>query len=373
MNLLSITLFSWLVVTAVLTWFVPRKYSSHFIALSTILFLYYFAGISLLILLLSTLFVYFFTSRSRANAAILLTLIAFIASVFVYFKIRSDSNMFGGGVESLIPLGLSYYTFRQIHYIFEKIKGKLPVHSFPDYLLYIFFLPTFIVGPINRFPQFLRDLRRRRPDQAYFSSGLERIVYGYAKIIILADFLVNLKLQFLLNQNVSETTFLYAYLQSWIRWMNLYFQFSGYSDIAIGFSLLMGFRVMENFNYPFLAVNINDFWKRWHISLTSWVRDYIYMPVVSKTRNRTIAIILAMVIIGLWHEFSLRYVLWGAYHGAGIAVWQWFGRIKMVESKSKGLKLLFKGISIAITLNFVVMSFYVTSYIYQYLIAFWGN
>src|SRR5690606_22484260 len=98
----------------------------------------------------------------------------------------------------------------------------------------------------------------------------------------------------------------------------LYFKFSGYSDIAIGVSRLLGFRVMENFHYPFIAQNIGDFWKRWHISLSSWCRDYAYMPVWSRLRNGALAALASMLILGLWHELSWRYLAWGLYHGAGI-------------------------------------------------------
>jgi alginate O-acetyltransferase complex protein AlgI len=103
---------------------------------------------------------------------------------------------------------------------------------------------------------------------------------------------------------------------------NLYFQFSGFSDIAIGFARLLGFRVMENFNWPFLQKNISDFWRCWHISLTSWCREYIYTSVIATTRSPALGVLATLIAIGLWHEVSLRYLAWGFYHGLGIIVWQ---------------------------------------------------
>ena len=122
--------------------------------------------------------------------------------------------------------------------------------------------------------------------------------------------------------------FLQAYLNSVVSWANLYLQFSGYSDIAIGVAALAGFEIMENFKFPFLAKNINDFWSRWHISLTSWCREYVFQPSVSFTRKPLLSVALTMVILGLWHEISLRYILWGLYHAIGIALWHQYQKIK---------------------------------------------
>ena len=371
MNFLNITLFAWFFLTSLLNWLVPRKYQLHFMIFSTAVFMFVFAPASLVILLLSSIAVYSLMQKDKKNLSIGLTLIALISSVFIYYKVKTDFSFLIGEPNALIPLGLSYYSFKQIHYIFEIFKNKLRKHGLLEFLSYMFLLPTLIVGPINRFPEYLRDIKRRRFDTNNLSEGLERIIHGYAKIIILANFLVMTVFQYFSIALFQDNPYVLSYLRSWFTWMNLYFQFSGYSDIAIGLSLISGFRVMENFNSPFLAENINDFWKRWHISLTSWVRDYIYFPFISFTRNHLIGILMAMVIIGLWHEFSGRYILWGLYHGAGIIIWQYFNKLKsyMPRIENKMIISFAKLISILLTLNFVVLSFNVTSHLYEYLLS----
>jgi alginate O-acetyltransferase complex protein AlgI len=203
-------------------------------------------------------------------------------------------------------------------------------------------------------------MNRRRLDGQLISQGLERILYGYFKIVFLANFLVS---NWFYNQIVplhSTSPSLFHYLDGLKYGVNLYFQFSGYSDVAIGFSLIMGFRVIENFNYPFLATNINDFWLRWHISLSGWCRDYIYVPVASLTRKPVFAIISSMVILGLWHEVSWQYLIWALYHGAGIAIWHGFQRLKpgfpSVTGSKAGLTAT-RIFSNFLTMNFVIIGF----------------
>lgn len=225
-----------------------------------------------------------------------------------------------------IPLGLSYYTFRQIHYAIERYKQTLPVHTFTDYLTYLFFLPTLLIGPINRFPDFYRDSRRRRWDTALFSAGLERILYGYAKIVIIGNALLTAKLGQLIDHLQLDHPALATYV-SVVRFAtNAYVQFAGFSDIAIGLSLLIGIRVQENFQSPFLASNLNEFWKRYHISLSSWCRDYVFTPLLSLTRRPVVATLGAMLVLGLWHQWSSHYLAWGALQGLGVLVWHRFGQ-----------------------------------------------
>jgi alginate O-acetyltransferase complex protein AlgI len=160
---------------------------------------------------------------------------------------------------------------------------------------------------------------------------------------------------------------MHEYLGSLSSWLNLYFQFSGYSDVAIGFSLIMGFRIIENFDNPFLSQNIREFWQRWHISLTSWCREYVYMPLAALTRKPFFALLAAMVLIGLWHGFSIRYVLWGVYHGLGIAVWHSFQSLKKnlpVWGNTRWRYPVY-AVSVFLTFNFVIASFTVTNFAYD--------
>ena len=229
-----------------------------------------------------------------------------------------------------------------------------------DMIVYLFFLPTIVVGPIHRFGRFAADLRRHRWDAALISEGLERILYGYVKIAVLANYLVSGEMARLIGTIPPDQQPLIYYLDMVRIGLNLYFQFSGFSDVAIGFARLLGFRVMENFNWPYLQTNISDFWRSWHISLTSWVREYVYTTVFSLSRNPALGAVATLVIIGIWHEVSLRYLVWGAYHGLGIVAWQQFTRIAgpylpTIETGIAGVAV--KAFKILLTVHFVWIGF----------------
>ena len=299
------------------------NYRSVGILLCTAGLLLVVAPLSFCVLSVSTVAVYFAVTRRQPHTAVVIAILGSLGAILVFFKFRTTLS----GDMNFIPLGISYYMLREIHYVLESYKNKLPSRKFYDLICYLFFLPTLIVGPINRYDQFVRDLRRRRWNPSFFAQGLERILFGYCKIVVLANYLVSTKLaQY--AALLDNGKFVRTYIDAVLSWMNLYFQFSGYSDIAIGFAALVGFEIMENFRFPFLACNINDFWKRWHISLTSWCRDYVYDPMVSITRKPFLSVCSAMIILGLWHELSIRYILWGVYHGVGITTWHFFRKFK---------------------------------------------
>jgi alginate O-acetyltransferase complex protein AlgI len=344
-------------------WLLPERLRGGWIVAGSAAFLAWLNPVSVLLLGGLTGAGYAVAGRkNRISGRALALLIALAGVMLIAFKIHAAIN----GVaaidldpmteEYLIPLGLSYYALRFIHYAVEKYKGEIPAHSFGDFAQYMFFLPTFMAGPIHRYPAFAADLRRKRWDAALFVAGLERMLLGYFKIAFIANLLVNYFLG-LAVMNLSGTDpALSSYLNLLKTGANLYFQFAGYSDIAIGFGMLLGFRVMENFNFPFLARNISDFWTRWHISLTSWCRDYVYMGVMASTRRAWLAAVSAMLVMGLWHEFSLRYLLWGVYHGVGILIWQQFQKIKphLPQSQNKYAVLAWRVFSNLLTLHYVM-------------------
>jgi len=362
MTLCSWTVFLWLCVLVLLSWVVPKTWSFLTIILTTALFLSFHAPLSFIVLLLTTTGSFYLFQRQARNTTIVFSLIGLLSFVFLWFKATGTSPLHN----KIFPLGISYYCLRHIHYLFERYKQKLADHSFTDYLCYSFFLPALLVGPIHRFPEFRRDLHRRRWDDKNFSEGLERILYGYIKIIVLGNFLLASQISPHLN---PASSWLQAYLETILNWLHLYIQFSGYSDVAIGFSLLMGFRIIENFHYPFLARNINEFWQRWHISLSTWCRDYVYQPVAAFSRRPILAIIAAMLIIGIWHELSVRYIIWGAYHGCGIAVWhkfqRWNGKFPLRESQ--WYQIIAPPGAILLTLHFVIFSYPITKKIVIFL------
>ena len=348
-------IFFFCVLLVPMVWLLPRRFQIIALGIGTFSFLLVKAPISLLILSLTTITSYgIFQLKIRVEQASILIILQSTA-FFVLFKSGIGTPLMTSA-DRLIPLGLSYYSFRQIHYGIECYKGKISRHHFWDYVSYMFFLPTILIGPINRFQPFLRSLYRRRWDNTLFSRGLERILYGYAKIVIIGNFLLSHKAHFYIEQISNEHLWLKTYLEAIRKTLNAYFQFAGYSDVAIGLALLMGFKVMENFNYPFSASNINEFWNRWHISLSSWCKDYVYTTIASISRRPILGIICTMLVIGLWHEFSLRYIVWGLFHGLGIAVWHIYKKTKFANSffsKSSAYHLM----AVTLTFHFVIFSF----------------
>jgi alginate O-acetyltransferase complex protein AlgI len=268
--------------------------------------------------------------------------------------------------QTVVLLGFAFYALRALHYVIELDRGGHPPHRLEDFVAYMFFLPTFTAGPIHRFPDFKRELRRRRFDPVLFAEGLERVLFGYAKVVLLGNWLVSTRLANYTSQLEPDQAGLIAYLECVTYGANLYFQFAGYSDIAVGFARLLGIRVMENFNWPFLRQNISEFWNCWHISLSSWCRDYVFMPVVARTRTPVLAVLSSMLVLGLWHEFTARYVLWALYHGLGIVGWRSFQDVKrrfglaLDPIESPRLAAAVQGASVLVTVNFVMLSFAIT-------------
>ena len=157
-----------------------------------------------------------------------------------------------------------------------------------------------------------RSMRRLKWQPSYLSEGLERLLYGMVKINFIGNYLLSFKLiQYADNIDIPR---LRVYLKLIAFTGNAYIQFSGFSDIAIGLGLIWGIRVMENFNWPFLATNMQEFWRRWHISLSSWCRDYIFQPIMAFSRNRWLALVASMLVLALWHDISWNYIFWGTFH-----------------------------------------------------------
>lgn len=358
MNLLLIVLPA-CIPLLLLAWLLPEKWQMLPVVIFTAIFLGVASPVSLVILTSSSLITYYVLNNYTSQPAATLVIVIQVSAVLLFFKLQTVLN-FSITKNAILPLGLSYYSFRQIHYAIEAYKKKLPAHSIIEYCNYLFFLPTILVGPINLFQPFLKDLRKRRWDNLLFSQGLERILYGLVKIIVIGNYLLTYKLNLYCTTNAANYPWLSTYLQVFKFTLNAYVQFAGYSDVAIGLSMLFGFKIIENFNYPFLAKNITEFWKRWHISLSSWCRDYVFYPFLGLTRNARISILISMVVLGIWHEISFRYLLWGLLHAFGINVWHKYETTKL-HKKICMYPVLQQVTGILITLNFVMLSFVLIS------------
>lgn len=360
MQFVSIEWVTWIAASVAVFWLAPATWRHYVLAAVTLAFLLIHAWQSAVILSGFTVATYFLTNKPDVSGLRVGLVIFVLATVLLVYKaLDSAASPEDFIQEVLIPLGLSYYTLRCVHYLLERYKGKLPPHGFKEYAFYLFFIPTVVVGPIHRFNAFISDLRRHRWDGRLMSEGLERILYGYVKITVLANYLISTEFARYIGSLDAENQALVFYLEIVRGGLNLYLQFSGFSDIAIGFSRLLGFKVMENFNWPYLQANISDFWRCWHISLTSWCREYVYTTVFSISRSPALGVVATMLVIGLWHELSIRYLVWALYHGIGIVIWQKFQPVKKrlpaIENRYalNGLKVL----SVILTVHFVWFGF----------------
>jgi alginate O-acetyltransferase complex protein AlgI len=227
------------------------------------------------------------------------------------------------GLPALPPLGLSFFVFEFVHYLIEVDRGGTPLRRPGEFALFAIFFPSLVAGPIKRYRDFIPSLHHGfagvGPVDA--SDGLQRVAVGFFKKLVLAD---NLTLVITSYQNsftalpAGEAWLFLAALAA-----RIYFDFSGYSDIAIGLARMLGVRLPENFNFPYIATSLQDFWQRWHISLSSWIRDYIYIPLGGSRHGparRVFNGLVALTLCGAWHGAAWHYVLWGFWHGAGLAV-----------------------------------------------------
>ncbi|HVO46234.1 MAG TPA: MBOAT family O-acyltransferase [Steroidobacteraceae bacterium] len=324
---------------------------------------------SLALLAVASVVTFVLQRRGLLTRYVLLVSVTIIAGAYLLLLARSEHSSTSLTLRVVLPLGMAFYALRLIHYLLEAYKGHLRPHTLGEYLSYHFLPATLPAGPIHRFDDYLRDLRRKRWDSDRFSYGGQRILYGLVKLVVLGNYLIGEELTPLLA-GASGHPLLHQYLSVLLFWARLYVLFSGYSDIAVGFGALMGLRIRENFNWPIVARNIADFWQRWHITLAGWCREYVYAPVVSVTRRPFLAVMASMIVLGIWHDLSLHYLLWGAYHGAGIAGFRWFDA-RAGESIAALPPLpaaLWRVFACVITLHFVLFSFWVTRAVERVLI-----
>jgi len=218
--------------------------------------------------------------------------------------------------EVVLPVGISFYVFQATSYLVDLYRGDAPAAgSYLDLAAYISLFPQLVAGPIIRYKDIAGQLREREHTLGGFSEGAGRFMIGFCKKVLIADTVATL----------ADAAFALAAPTAADAWLGtvayaaqIYFDFSGYSDMAIGLGLMMGFRFMENFREPYLASSITEFWGRWHISLSTWLRDYLYIPLGGNRRGhgRTLAnLMTVMVLGGLWHGAAWTFVLWGAWHG----------------------------------------------------------
>ena len=217
-----------------------------------------------------------------------------------------------------LPIGISFFTFHALSYIIDIYRRKWRAARDPrDVALYIFFFPQLVAGPILRWNAIAPQLEQRNFNRANFAEGVRRFVGGLAKKMIVAN-AVAVPADQIFSLPASQLSAPVAWMGAMCYTIQIYFDFSGYSDMAVGLGKMFGFQFIENFNFPYTAQSIKDFWRRWHISLSSWFRDYVYIPLggnrVSAARNH-VNLLAVFFLCGLWHGASWTFVAWGLFHG----------------------------------------------------------
>jgi len=218
-----------------------------------------------------------------------------------------------------LPIGISFFTFHALSYVIDIYRRKSRAATNPaDTALYIFFFPQLIAGPILRWSAIAPQLVQRLVTTDLFAEGVRRFVWGLAKKMLVAN-VVAVPADQIFALSATELTPALAWFGLLSYTLQIYFDFSGYSDMAVGLGKMFGFEFIENFNFPYVSQSIREFWRRWHISLSSWFRDYLYIPLggnrVSETRNH-LNLVAVFFLCGLWHGASWTFVVWGLYHGA---------------------------------------------------------
>lgn len=354
MQLLSLTFGLFLLVGVPLYWLVPRRLRACLLLLLSVSF-YAAASVrhaALVLALAIGVFAVGEALQRRSRRALLTAGVLVCVAVLGLYKysrlfLRTAAELLplwdlvGDGVRVLdaaeqrllslrVPLGISFFTFEFVHYLVDAYAGRLtppggeaaPPASLGTrlrhFLLFALFFPTLLAGPIKRFQSF--GPPAPSPTEEDLAAGLLRIVQGLVKKLLLADTLATVALRLQQPELVSP---LGLWLGTYAYAGQIYFDFSGYSDLAIGTALLFGYRVPENFDWPYVATSLQEFWRRWHISLSSWIRDYLFIPLGGSRRSRlrvALNLLVVMALCGLWHGPAWHFVAWGLWHGAGLGL-----------------------------------------------------
>jgi len=249
----------------------------------------------------------------------------------------------------VFPIGISFFTFKKISYIIDRMRRTAAApRSFSDYLLYVTFFPQIMAGPIVKYHEMFDQIQRRTTNIDLVYQGLFRFSVGLGKKVLVADVMGSIANR-IFDLNPLSLPSGYAWLGAVCYTFQIYFDFAGYSDMAIGLGNMMGFTCGENFNSPYISRNITEFWRRWHISLSAWMREYLYIP-LGGNRVKKMRVYLNLWIVflvsGLWHGASWTFIVWGAYHGLFITLDKLFWQ--RVESRLNK--------TISITLAFIIIT-----------------
>ncbi len=319
-------LYYFLPIVIILYFIVPKKFKNFILFLSSIFF--YFCGEPIYtFLMIGEIFIAYVGARyleKHRKKSILVSLLAIhigALGLFKYsdFTINNINQILGSKIPLLklaLPIGISFYTFQIISYVVDVYRGKVKAQkSFLKLATYVSLFPQLIAGPIVRYETIEKELDSRTSNFENFAYGVRRFVIGLGKKVLIANMLGELCDVF---STTNEKSILFYWIFAISYSLQIYFDFSAYSDMAIGLGRMFGFHFLENFNYPYISKSITEFWRRWHMSLSSWFRDYVYIP-LGGNRKGTIILVRNIFIVwaltGIWHGANWTFVIWGLMFG----------------------------------------------------------
>ena len=345
---------------------VPRKGKNAVLLLSSLVF-YGWGEPKLLFLMVFTILLFWSCGLAIGASAqqtvkkfwLLVSVVISVAllGLFKYadFFIGTFNSLTGLGVPMLrlaLPVGISFYTFQCLSYTVDVWRGNVPSQkNLISFGAYVSMFPQLIAGPIVRYSDIARQLESRTHSREDFFLGLRRFLVGLGKKVILAD---NFALLMKLFRESDEKSVLFYWLYALAFLFNIYFDFSGYSDMAIGLGRIFGFRFPENFNYPYLSRSVTEFWRRWHMTLGSWFRDYVYIPMGGNrvSRSRWVFNILTVwMLTGLWHGAAWNFVAWGLFFGIMLMIEKWVPGLQKLPDLLRHVYVL-----IAVIFSFVLFN-----------------
>lgn len=360
MSFNSVSFLIFLPITVILYWVLPQRFRWIMLLIASYIF-YLSWNFWLIFLILFTTGVSYvsglllekYESKKIKKLCLIVTLICCLGTLF-FFKyfvfsvnlIFDFANLCGADLEEftfslILPVGISFYTFQTLSYVIDVYKGRIKAEKHLGYYaLFVVYFPQLVAGPIERPENLIPQLKEEHKiDPEDICTGLRIAAVGFFKKVVIADG-VAVYVNAVYN-NVSEANAVTVLVGTALFALQIYCDFSGYTDIAIGVARLMGVKLKDNFNQPYLATNIKDFWRRWHISLTSWFTDYVYIPLGGsrcKLWRWALNVMIVFLLSGLWHGASLTFVIWGAIHG----VYQIIGKLKGIAIKKLADKYSFK-------------------------------
>ena len=304
------------------------KVRNGLLLISSLLFYAYGEPIYIILMLFSALLNYIFAlliSKQQKKRFLVLAVVANLAllGIFKYtgFLLTSINDIFNVTLpvpEIPLPIGISFFTFQALSYVIDVYRNDVDAQkNYGKVLLYISFFPQLIAGPIVRYKDIALEIDNRSVDSKNMAFGLRRFIAGLGKKVLISNTMA-LAVDFVFGIEAGELNILTAWIGAIAYIMQIYFDFSGYSDMAIGLGRMFGFHFKENFNYPYIATSIQDFWRRWHISLSTFFRDYVYIPLGGNRKGKFRTVlnkIIVFFLTGLWHGANWTFIVWGLFHG----------------------------------------------------------